>query len=171
MCCTNDPGLVEKMKILRDHGMSKSKRYWHEEVGFNYRMTNLQASIGLAQVERIDQILERRRSIETMYRTLLKDTRAIRFQPDDLVNRKKITWLVCGLLENRTRDTLIEKGRKEGIDIRPFFYPLSEMEIYRKYLFSNKNSINISQKGINFPTNNSVTEELIKSIRKLLSEL
>lgn len=58
MCITNDEQLNEKMRILRDHGMSKSRRYYHEILGFNYRMTNLQAAIGVAQVERIEDILE-----------------------------------------------------------------------------------------------------------------
>ena len=58
MCLTNNPQLADRLKLLRDHGMSKDKKYWHEVVGFNYRMTNLQAAVGLAQLERINEFID-----------------------------------------------------------------------------------------------------------------
>ena len=54
MCITNDESLFEKMKILRDHGMSKNKKYWHDYVGYNYRMTNIQASLGITQLKKFN---------------------------------------------------------------------------------------------------------------------
>ena len=71
MCVTDNLELNEKMRILRDHGMSKKKKYWHDVIGFNYRMTNLQAAIGLAQLERIEDIHENRKKYENNYRNLL----------------------------------------------------------------------------------------------------
>ena len=71
MCVTNDTNLNERMRILRDHGMSKTKRYWHEVIGYNYRMTNLQAAIGLAQLERIEKIHNNRREYENNYKDSL----------------------------------------------------------------------------------------------------
>ena len=68
MCVTNSSKLNDKLRLFRDHGMSKSKRYFHEVVGFNYRMTNLQAAIGRAQLERIDEIYKYRFSYENLYR-------------------------------------------------------------------------------------------------------
>ena len=84
MCVTNSLALNDKMKMLRDHGMSRDKKYWHEIVGYNYRMTNLQASIGVAQLERIDVILKEREKIEAEYRTNLADFPMIEFQRDDI---------------------------------------------------------------------------------------
>lgn len=170
MCITNSAELDEKMRILRDHGMSKTKKYWHEVVGFNYRMTNLQAAIGLAQLERIGEILDWRSQLENQYREALKDLSNIKFQTI-LPDRDKITWLVSILIENNKRDEVLAALNKSKIDARPFFYSLAEMEIYKDYLFSNEQSLLISKRGINLPTNPSVSEETIERIKQILSQL
>ncbi|MCK5591698.1 MAG: DegT/DnrJ/EryC1/StrS family aminotransferase, partial [Candidatus Pacebacteria bacterium] len=145
--------LNDKMRILRDHGMSRQKKYWHDVVGYNYRMTNLQAAIGVAQVERIDAILEKRYQIEEQYRKVLKELEFIELQRNDLPKRDKITWFVCVLLaKGYNRDRYMKQLSQKGIETRPFFYPLSQMSIYRKYVFSNRNSQEISERGINLPT-------------------
>lgn len=151
MCTTNDNKIYERLKLLRDHGMSSQKKYWHEVVGYNYRMTNLQAAIGVAQLERIESILEKRKKIEAYYRKILHDLSIIKFQKDDFKDRKKVTWLVSILIEDSNRDRYIKKFKEAGIDVRPFFYPLSEMEIYKKFVFTNTNSKIVSQKGLNLP--------------------
>lgn len=152
ICLTNHKELADKMKILRDHGMRKNRRFYHEIVGFNYRMTNLQAAIGVAQVERIEDMLSWRSSLEQKYRQELESISGIRFQRNDLPFRKKVTWLVSILLDNMDRDICIHQLKENGIETRPFFYPLSDMEIYKKYVFSDKNSHEIAAKGINLPT-------------------
>ena len=68
MCIFNDSKIWNKAKLMRDHGMSPKKRYWHEEVGFNYRLTNMQAAIGLAQLEKSENIFQRKRDIDKLYR-------------------------------------------------------------------------------------------------------
>lgn len=169
MCLTNSPELDEKMRILRDHGMSKEKKYWHDMVGYNYRMTNLQAAIGVAQLEKIDTILKNREEYENIYRDILGNVEDIHFQKNGIENRKKITWLVSITLNNADkRDELIKQLKDIGIDTRPFFYPLSHMDIYKKYLFSNKVSSEISKRGLNLPTYatllkiNNIKQELTK---------
>ncbi|NJK97403.1 MAG: hypothetical protein HC905_23060 [Bacteroidales bacterium] len=92
MCLTNDHDLYNKMLVLRDHGMSKKKKYWHEMVGFNYRMTNLQASIGVAQIERIQEILSERQKIENLYRKHLSDIKELSFQ--NILDENKKNYLV-----------------------------------------------------------------------------
>lgn len=168
MCITNSAALDEKMRILRDHGMSKTIKYWHEVVGFNYRMTNLQAAIGLAQLERIEEILNWRSQLEKNYREELKDIKQIRFQAI-LPDRDKITWLVSILIKGNKRDEVLKSLNEMNIDARPFFYSLSEMEIYKKYLFSNEKSLSVSKCGINLPTNPSVSYDTIQRIKRNLS--
>lgn len=152
MCVTNSRKLNDKMIILRDHGMSRTKKYWHDVIGYNYRLTNLQAALGVAQLQRIGSILRARESAEDRYRQRLCGMKAIEFQRNDLPGRKKTTWLVSALIKNNKRAAFIKKCKAKAIDIRQFFYPLSQMRIYRKYAFSNKNSIAVSREGVNFPT-------------------
>lgn len=170
MCITNSDDLDEKMRVRRDHGMSKTKRYWHDVIGYNYRLTNLQAAIGLAQLERIDDILDNRRVYENSYKNAFKN-KSVSFQVD-LPNRKRITWLVAVLLD-KNRDELsgyIKRLKDAGLDVRPFFYPLSDMDIYKKYCFKScPVAREISQKGLNFPTYESLknVEEIEKIIREV----
>lgn len=167
MCLTNDSVLNSKMRILRDHGMSKEKRYWHDYVGYNFRMTNLQAAIGVAQLERIEEILANRNEVEKKYKNMLEGVNSIEFQRDNLFDRKKIVWFVCILMEG-DRNKFIEELNKEGIDARPFFYPLSDMPIYKEYVFSNAVCKKISAKGVNLPTNNKIEDSVIQKIKDIL---
>jgi perosamine synthetase len=170
MCITNKTDLNDRMRVLRDHGMSKTKRYWHDFIGFNYRMTNLQASIGVAQLQRIDEIIANRHDIDKQYRNGLKYNANIEFQNCTLPNRKKITWFVC-ILVNDNRNEILEALKSEGIDARPFFYTLSEMPIYKDYIFSSSISSNISKKGINLPTNSFVNKEIINKIDTVIRKV
>jgi perosamine synthetase len=165
MCLTNDKNLLEKMKIYKNHGMSVTKKYWHDVVGYNFRMTNLQAAVGVAQLERIETILKEKQKIEDKYKSVLSEFNQIRFQPV-LENRRKIIWLVSALIYER-RDEFIEYMQREGIDIRPMFYPLSDMPVYSKYTFSSENSKALSAKGINFPTNSAVNDKVYNKVKLL----
>ncbi len=152
MCTTNSEELNDKMRILRDHGMSKTKRYWHDVIGYNYRMTNLQAAIGLAQLERIEEIHKNRRKYEENYKEILPNDK-FAFQ-SDCENRTRVTWLVSVLLnESIDREEYIQKLKNQGIDARPFFYPLSDMEIYRPYCkVETPVTHKLSKVGLNLPT-------------------
>lgn len=169
ICVTNSAELDEKMRILRDHGMSRSKKYWHETVGYNYRMTNLQAAIGVAQIERIAELLKERERIEEEFKRGLLQVGFIEFQRGDLPKRLKVIWLVSALIKNKKRDYYIAQLSEKGIDVRPFFYALSMMRIYKKYVFSSKNSGCISRMGINFPTmHNREHRNIIETIKEVL---
>ena len=167
MCTTNNSELDDKMKVLRDHGMSKTKRYWHDVIGYNYRMTNLQAAIGLAQLERIENIHQNRRKYENNYKDILsKDI--FTFQKS-IENRRRITWLVSVLLDEKIdREEYIGELKQKGIDARPFFYSLSDMDIYKAYC---KNFTHISHKlskvGLNLPTYESLRS--MDEIKKIIA--
>lgn len=164
MCVTNNKALDEKMRVLRDHGMSKSRRYWHDVVGYNYRLTNLQAAIGLAQLERIGEIHKNREFYEKTYRDVFLENDRVFMQRNDLPERKKITWLVSILLdESLDRDQYILALKGKGVDARPFFYPLSDMAIYKEFCAENSfNAKLLSRCGLNLPTYESLksAEEL-----------
>lgn len=170
MCLTSDAEIDMRLRILRDHGMSRSQKYYHEHVGFNFRMTNLQAAIGCAQLERIDQILKDREGLERFYKENLRD-REIKWQNISDKRRKKVVWLVSCLIKDR--DSVISKLATSMVETRPFFIPLSKMEIYRKFRFSDQNSIKISNSGINFPSNsidesNMILEKILERLEKTI---
>lgn len=165
MCMTNSAELDDKMRQLRDHGMSREKKYWHEEIGFNYRMTNLQAAIGCAQLEKIDDLIERKMEIEREYIKTMDDLHLFQWQKE-FPDRKKVVWLVSCLSDRK--EEISEKLRSNNIDVRPFFYCLSEMPIYQQYAFSNTNAKAISKLGMNLPTVENID---FKHIREILQEL
>lgn len=161
MCVTNSQELDTKMRKLRDHGMSKERRYWHDDIGYNYRMTNLQAAIGCAQLEKIEWILDRNDQIERDYIKHLDHLNLFKWQKTYRQNRK-VVWLMSCTTEKRTE--VMERLVSNNVDVRPFFYCLSEMPIYSKYTFSNKNALKISKLGVNLPTVKDVDYKRIASI-------
>ena len=170
MCVTDDKELEDRMRILRDHGMSKERRYYHEVIGFNYRMTNMQAAIGVGQLERIDEILQWRSDLEERYREEINHTPGIIVQEKNLPNRKKITWLVSILVSEEKRDDIIQLMKQRGIDVRAFFIPLSEMDIYKEYAKECFVSKKISKRGINLPTTSDISNDKIRYIISVIKE-
>lgn len=170
MCITNSLELNEKMRIYRDHGMKKDRKYYHEYIGFNYRMTNMQAAIGVAQLEKIDKILEKRKELEDYYYKCMKDINGVIFQKRDITNRKKITWLISILVSQEKRDKIIHNFKKFGVDTRGFFVPLSEMPIYARYAKQNTVSKRIAAMGINLPSSYDVQTRDVEKISQILRE-
>ncbi|MEQ1727507.1 MAG: aminotransferase class I/II-fold pyridoxal phosphate-dependent enzyme [Vicinamibacterales bacterium] len=177
MLVFTDGELASRARRLRDHGMSPQRRYWHEEVGFNYRMTNLQGAIGLAQIERIDDFLLRKRRLSAAYDAALADVSGIAVrQPPDWSD--SVCWLYSCLVEPAaplTRDELIERLQLAGIESRPVFYPLHEMPPYQR--FSTGASLpvttDISRRAISLPSAVGMREEdqaaVAQAVRGILS--
>lgn len=160
MCVTNSAHLNDRMRVLRDHGMNKSKRYWHDEVGYNYRMTNIQAAIGVAQLERVEQIITDRRAVESRYKQELKQFPFIRWQKD-IADNRRVVWLVCIELIGKDREALFAALNRHGVDVRPFFYPLSDMDVYKGYAVNCSVSKQLSERGMNLPTVHDINYEKV----------
>lgn len=165
----------EKAMVLRDHGMSKEKRYWHNEVGFNYRLTNLQAAIGCAQMERIHSFVSSKRELAKRYNYVLTQFNLFELPPQE-------EWAYCGywlytviLKPNNlvTRDELIQKLLKNGIEARPVFFPLHSMPPYIPYIQNNdfKHSNYISDNGISLPSSVNITEVEFENILNSLKQI
>jgi perosamine synthetase len=175
ICLTDDKQLAEKMKTLRDHGMNIQKRYWHDFVGYNYRITNLQAAIGSAQMETINLFLEKRKKIAYHYTKRLKDHPLITLQ-NDFDDREKVCWLYSLLIDTKTVGKSIVQIQNElkkcNIDSRPFFYPVNKMPIYQDVRHNGlNNSVTISENGISLPTFVDLTAEQIDYISSNLIEI
>lgn len=172
MCLTNNEDLYKKMHILRDHGKTPGKQYLHEVVGFNYRMTNMQAAVGLAQLEKIDRFLKERDKIAKVYERFLSKNPQIFFQaPRPGV--RNVTWLFTILVPKSHRNKLIDFLSKKNIDARPMFIPLHQMPPYTKYIspaskFNDSNKL--SEEGLSLPTFIGLKANDIKRVADVINE-
>jgi perosamine synthetase len=129
MVTTNDDDLAKRLRFLKDHGMSPERRYYHSELAFNYRMTNLQAALGVAQLERIESFIDRKREIAEWYREALTDTDAVIITGERPPCRN-VYWMTCAMLADSVEASLeavCERLKKRAIDTRPFFVPMSQL--------------------------------------------
>jgi len=162
MCLTSDEVLKNKMRILRDHGMNPNRKYWHETIGFNYRMTNLQAALGVAQLGKINSLIEKRQDIARTYRELLSGHNKITPAPE-MRWAKNVYWLYSVLAERTRRDRLIEQLEKSGIESRPFFYPQHVLPPYNRGLRL-PIAEELSTRGINLPSGPNLTRDQIQQV-------
>lgn len=160
------PKIYEIAKKLRDHGMSEKEKYYHERIGYNYRMTNMQAAIGLAQLERLNVIVKKKLSIAKAYKKLLNKSENLNFQEEEK-NSLNSFWAVA--VQINKHEFNFKKCKEElnnkGIEIRNFFYPLNQQKIYKKFA-KKKNYVtdNFVEKGILLPTFPSLSAPNIKYI-------
>ena len=133
MVTTNDRPIADKARKLRGHAFSDERHFWHEMVGFNYRMTNLQAAVGLAQTERLVQLVERRLENARRYSAALSGIRGLTLPPDP-PGRRNVFWMYSILVEEEfgcSRDELRRYLAACGIETRTFFIPIHLQPIYR----------------------------------------
>ncbi|MDP4005515.1 DegT/DnrJ/EryC1/StrS aminotransferase family protein [Methylobacterium sp. NEAU K] len=159
MVVTDDAALAARLRLYRGQGVDPQRRYIHPVVGFNYRMTNVAAAIGLAQLERIDAILAARRQVAAWYAERLAGINGVRLlgaEPWAV----PVPWLVTVLLTEggaRERDAVMAALLAEGIDSRPVFYPMHKQPPYREDTCYPVAEI-WSARGLNLPTFESLTE-------------
>ena len=174
MVTTNDDSIAERVKLLRDHGMSKEIRYQHDMLGFNYRMTNLQAALGIAQLEKIDFMLGEREKIFLMYEKCLSRT-TIKMLPRPSSYGSSVNWLISVMLPENTgikRDDVITALGSNGIDSRPFFRPMNSFPYVTKFVGQNlPNSDHFYQRGLNLPTFIGIQNSEIEFICETLSNI
>jgi perosamine synthetase len=172
ICLTNDDHLAQRMALLRGQGMDRQRHYWHSVVGYNYRMTNLQAAIGVAQLERISEFQIKRQEISAIYTNLFAEQKSHIQLQQILANMEAVSWLytvqIVGV--NRAqRDRVIELLKQNDIETRPIFYPIHEFppyESHREYPVAEK----ISASGISLPTHTQLKYPQIKRVVTALIE-
>jgi len=140
MVTTNDPELARMARSLRDHAFSSERHFWHEYLGFNYRLTNLQAAVGLAQTERLSELVERRRALRTQYDAGLRNVAGISV-PTEMPDTKNVFWMYTILVHEAefgcSRDELRRKLARRGIETRTAFIPIHLQPVYF-HRFSNQ---------------------------------
>ena len=170
MITTNNEEVMEKAILLRDHGMSKEKRYWHPQIGYNYRMTNMQAAIGLAQVEKIEEYIAIRRKNANIYNKLLEDNKNITL-PIEMEWAKNVYWLYSILVDKIPRDEFARILLENEIDTRPFFIPIHLQPPYEKY---GKKRLSVAEdlakRGISLPSAPTLKRDQIEYICGIINE-
>lgn len=164
----NNKAVYLKAKQLRDHGMQPDQRYWHDVVGYNYRLTNIQAAIGCAQLEQLEDFTKKRIERFQLYHDLFEGCEHIQEQHICSGNISA-NWLYTICLKgdfSDKRDQLISYLKLKGIETRPIFYPMNEMPAFKNYVDPGEFPISrsVSYSGISLPSSLSMTIEESKAV-------
>jgi perosamine synthetase len=169
---TSDPKLFDRMRLIRDHGLSQRGRYWHDVLGYNFRLTNIQAALGCAQFKNRVKIIAVRHKIHALYRKYLADEEGIRFQffkPEV----RPVVWCVAIELDPTifgvSRDRIMQRLAALGIETRPGFYPPSKMPLYKASALPVADRV--SARIISLPSFPSLTEREIRYVCVQLKKL
>ena len=178
MLVCNDPKLAERCRSLRNLCFQVNKRFVHEELGWNYRMTNLQAALGLAQLERLDDFIDRKRAMGTRYSHLLKNVEGIQLPLEYTESAENIYW-VYGLVLNDSIPFDAEEAMKKfaavGIGTRPFFWPMHEQPVFRKMgLFIGESypvAERLARRGFYLPSGLALTGQQLEKVAAFAREV
>lgn len=173
MLTTNNDALAAKLRLLRGQGMDPQRRYWHPIIGYNYRMTNVAAAVGLGQLEKADWHLERRAIVATQYRELLAQVPGVRWQSDQDW-AKRIYWMFSIMLEGTSvsRDEVMTQLQESGVETRPVFYPMHLLPPYRDDANTTGYPVaeRIARLGISLPTWAGLTDEDVQYVVDCLAK-
>lgn len=169
LVATNYKNIDLKVRLYRDQGLTKADRekfhYRHPVIGYNYGMSNLQAAVAVAQLERIDEFIRKKREIAKIYKEYLGNIEGITLSPEKSW-AKNIFWMFSLVLTKEmrvTRDQLIQLLKRKGIETRPFFYPIHTLPPYnikKTFPIAEK----IAARGLNLPSSVLLKENEIKYV-------
>ena len=176
MFVTNDADLYETVLTLSNHGRSRSqpKQFWADMVGYKYKMSNIQAALGCAQMERILELIQRKREIFRYYEKKLSVIKGLSLnqEPSSVVNGFWMPTVVFDENMNITTEQAVNSFRRENIDARVFFYPLSSFDMFES-VKKNRNAYAIPKRAVNLPSyhdlNVGMQERVIHVIKKLIN--
>jgi perosamine synthetase len=169
MLTTNSAALADKIRLLRGQGQDPQRRYWFIELGYNYRMTNIAAAIGLGQLENVEWHLRRRREIAADYQAQFHDRMPSLILQGEHPKARHAHWLTSVVLPDDfplSRDQTIDALAAQGIETRPFFYPLHQLPAYAA---DNAGldlpvTTSIAARGISLPTYAAMTDSDIRTV-------
>lgn len=177
MVVTNDAETARRARSLKDLAFSKERRYVHGEVAFNYRMTNIQAAIGLAQFEKIDELVERRREHAHLYNSLLGSVAEVK-TPVEKEWARNVYWMYSILVEKEagtSRDELVNGLSSVGIETRSFFIPMHRQPVFAKMgLFRGEShpvGEGLSEVGLYLPSGSGLTREQIETVCEAVEKI
>ncbi|GMV18733.1 MAG: perosamine synthetase [Polyangiaceae bacterium] len=173
---TNDEALASRFRFLKDHGMSKERRYYHSELAFNYRMTNLQAALGVAQLEQVESFIQKKRLLMRWYREALDGVPGLTLNAEK-PGTTNVYWMVSAVLGAElvaSRDAVCSQLREVGVDTRPFFVPMGELPHLKGFRRCGATgdacpvAAKLSARGLNLPSGVSLTREDVDYVASAL---
>ena len=170
MVATNDATLNDRLVHFKGQGLAKYREYWHDTIGFNYRMTNIQAAIGLAQLEQVQTFLAQKKQIAQWYQAGLKGLPiACHCAVGDGANH---SYWMCSILVEKApvRDELRAFLKAAGIETRPTFYPVHTMPVYANKFIKHPVAEDIASRGINLPSYPLLTQEDVAFICQTIAK-
>lgn len=175
MFVTNDPDLYEHVLTLSNHGRARmqSKQFWPDMVGFKYKMSNIQAAIGCAQMERIEELVNRKREILAYYRDRLEKLPGVagmNAEPEGTINGAWMPTIVFSKASAVTREKLQNAFAIENIDARVFFWPLSSLLIFEQKNV-NPNSWNTARQSINLPSYHDISNNNMDHVCRVIKNI
>lgn len=171
MLVTNNSELFERVKHFAEHGRV-STGFEISDIGFKYKMSNIQAALGLAQLERSNELIDKKNVIYEWYRQRLGNIGGLSLNKQNKGNQKSIYWMASIILDKNfgiTRDELMKELKKRNIDTRPLFPQLSTFRMFKKY--DNPVAKHLAENGINLPSGHERTEEEIDYVCNIIKEL
>lgn len=169
MVVTNDDTLHDRMTHFKGQGLAKHREYWHDVIGYNYRMTNICAAIGLAQLERADDLIVKKRQIAEWYRFHLDGSPVILHEESGDVRHSY--WMVSMLVPDPAdRNPLRDALREQGVETRPVFYPVHSMPMYSSAFQRHPVAENLGWRGINLPSYPGLDEPSVKEICSVIKD-
>ena len=175
MVTTRNPQLAQLCRKLRDHAFSPERHFWHEYRGFNYRMTDLQAAVGLAQTERFDALVETRRRNASRYRSSLMNLRGLVLPHED-DHEKNVFWMYGLLVDEEfgcSRDDLRASLAARGIETRTFFIPIHMQPIYFERYRGEHYPVaeRLCSQGMYLPSGSALTPAEIDTVTSAIAEV
>lgn len=169
---TNNEAVYEQVKILNDHGRNpkdpENKMFWMRNYGYKYKMSNLQAALGCAQIERMDELVEKKREIFLWYAELLKNIPcSLNTEPYGCKNSYWLPTIVFDHSLSFNRETFFELCKSNNVDSRPFFFPLSSLPMFET-VTSNSVSYDLYFRAINLPSFHDITYEEVVFVSELI---
>lgn len=178
MITTNDDHLADRCRSLRNLSFQPEKRFVHDALGWNFRMTNLQAAVGLAQLERLDNSIERKRWIGKKFTERLVDIHGIELPVTRTTFAENIFWVYGIVLDEDgmpDAEQMMLKLKNSGIGTRPFFWPMHEQPVFNKMgLFKNEYypvAERLARKGFYIPSGLALTDAQIDAVALKLHEV
>jgi perosamine synthetase len=163
MVVSNDKTLIERARHFRGQGLASHREYWHDVVGYNYRMTNIAAAIGLAQLERADEFIARKRALAGRYAELLRDCPVTLHQ--EAPGTVHSHWMVSLLVPSpEQRDPLRQRLAAAGVETRPVFYPVHTMPMYARSYRKHTVAEDLAWRGMNLPSWPGLSESQLQTI-------